>query len=60
MDTKTMISRYIHPDGTVEIEIHCGCCGMFFMASVGGSAFCGGCVHGEHRGCKMNEIMGIE
>lgn len=55
-----MIPRYVYPNGTVEVEIHCGCCGLFFIVVQGGSCFCLRCRDGEHHDCKVPDIMGIK
>ena len=55
-----MIMKHVYPDGTTLIEIHCGCCGMFFIAAPGGNAFCDNCLNGVHQNCKVAEIMGIK
>lgn len=54
-----MIRRYIYMDGHIDIEIHCGCCGIFFVAPLGGTCFCKGCREGTHMECKVLEIMGV-
>lgn len=43
----------------ILVEIHCGCCGLFFRASIGGPCFCNSCRNGDHKNCKVLDIMGI-
>ena len=53
-----MVNRYLI-DGVLVVEIHCGCCGMFFKVLVGGSCFCQACIDGHHVGCAVKYIMGV-
>ena len=56
-----MVNHYYDPETqTVMVEIHCGCCGLFFKVGVGGSCFCDNCLHGEHQGCGVKFILGIK
>lgn len=55
-----MTNRWVANDGVVYLEIHCGCCGMYFVVKLGGSAFCLACIGGSHPDCKIAEIMGIK
>jgi hypothetical protein len=52
--------RFTDPSGVVWVTIHCGCCGMYFNAPVGGTCFCKGCRDGLHLECKIMDIMGIQ
>ena len=61
MVSATMINnRFQAPNGIVYVELHCGCCGMFFDTPVGGTIFCKACREGEHPECKVMDIMGIK
>ena len=55
-----MIMRYTYADGKVEIEIHCGCCGLFFLTTPGGTIFCEACKNGAHPNCRMADILGVK
>lgn len=57
-DDAPVIMRYVRSDGSVWVDIHCGCCGQYFTVAPGGSAFCDVCLNGDHQGCKVLEIMG--
>jgi len=53
-----MIRHFTAPEGHILVEIHCGCCGIYFLAPIGGTCFCQRCMNGNHLDCKVLGIMG--
>lgn len=49
-----------HKTGAAMVIIACGCCQHEYVVEVGGMAFCPSCINGNHRECKMADILGIK